>query len=224
MMNRMWTAGLLLCLPGTLNAQTLSEVCSAVGQLDSGSYVTYEIDGAGPTGQQISEMRFALVGQTTGGSAAGFWYEFRAVAEEAIIIQMLVPGFPFDPADIQSMVLKAGNQPAMKIPSQMLGMVRSQMDQNELADFGKHCAESEVLGTETVSVPAGRFSSLHIRTKQGAGEAWISRDIPFGMVKARTDAGDEMVATGYGYDAVSSIRETPVELPLPGLSGAGAAN
>lgn len=224
MMNRMWTAGLLVCLPGALSAQTLAEVCSSVGQLDSGSYVTYELEGASPTGQQISEMRFALVGQETGGSASGFWYEFRAMAEEAIIVQMLVPGFPFDPADIQSMVLKSGDQPAMKVPSQMLGLVRSQIEQNDMAGFGKQCAESEVLGTETVSVPAGQFSSLHIRTKMGTGEVWISQDVPFGMVKARTDTGEEMVLTEYGYDAVSSITETPVELPLPGLSGAGAAN
>ena len=214
----------MLCLPGGLSAQTLSEVCSAVGQLDSGSYVTYELEGTSPTGPQISEMRFALVGQETGGPATGFWYEFRAMAEEAIVVQMLVPGFPFDPADIQSMVLKSGTQPAMKIPSEMLGLVRSQIEQNDLAEFGKQCAESEVLGRETVSVPAGQFSSLHIRTKMGTGEAWISQDIPFGMVKARTDTGEEMVLTGYGYDAVSSITETPVELPLPGLSGAGAAN
>jgi hypothetical protein len=220
----MWTAGLLLCLPGALSGQTLAEVCSSVGQLDSGSYVTYELEGASPTGQQISEMRFALVGQETGGSASGFWYEFRAMAEEAIIVQMLVPGFPFDPADIQSMVLKSGDQPAMKVPSQMLGLVRSQIEQNDMAEFGKQCAESEVLGTETVSVPAGQFSSLHIRTKMGTGEVWISQDVPFGMVKARTDTGEEMVLTEYGYDAVSSITETPVELPLPGLSGPGAAN
>ncbi len=224
MLNRMWTAGLLLCTPAALNAQTLAEVCSAVGQLDSGSYVTYELDGASPTGQQISEMRFALVGQEAGGSEAGFWYEFRAMAEEMIIVQMLVPGFPFDPADIRALVLKSGEQPAMKIPSEMLGLVRSQIEQNEMAEFAKQCAESEVLGTETVSVPAGEFYTLHIRTKMGTGEAWISQDIPFGMVKARTDTGEEMVLTGYGYDAVSSIDETPVEMPLPGLSGAGAAN
>jgi hypothetical protein len=63
-----------------------------------------------------------------------------------------------------------------------------------------------------VTVPAGSIKALHMKDSEG-GEAWMSRDVPFGVVKAHLKEGEDLVLTGRGMDAKSSITEKPVEMP-----------
>jgi len=41
----------------------------------------------------------------------------------------------------------------------------------------------------------------------------VARDVLFGIVKVRPKDGGEMVLTGHGMDAKSSITEKPQEMP-----------
>jgi len=87
------------------------------------------------------------------------------------------------------------------------------MGQNNAAvDAARRCASAQVVGWESVTVPAGAIRALHLKNVDG-GEAWVARDVPFGIVKARPKDGGEMVLTGRGRDAKSSITEKPQEMP-----------
>lgn len=127
------------------------------------------------------------------------------------IVQMVVPGWPYQPDGIHEMVMKTGDQPAMKVSGRMMDMMRQNM-KTPTAQMADACERMEDLGTETVTVPAGTFETRHYRDQETGGEVWVDADLPFGMVKAVTKEG-EMVLTGHGTDAKSRITETPVEMP-----------
>ena len=181
-----------------------------MGNAEVGDWSSYDF--TDPESGQDGTLRFAVVNR----DGSDFWYEMQAAtAEGQVIIQMLVPAFPFTPDQVTDVIFKAPGQPAMRMPSQMLGMMRQQMAGNPMFDFAENCAAAEDLGEETVEVPAGTFETFHIRNAGDMGEAWISLDVPFGMIKA--EAEGTVVLTGYGDNAVSAITEEPQS--MPGMGG-----
>jgi len=202
-------AGFVVAASG-LQAQDRAELCGAVGNAQVGDWASYEF--TDPASGTNGTLRLAVVKR--GGSDA--WYEMKASTDQGeVLVQMLVPGFPFTPDEVTEVIFKAPGQPAMRLPSQMLGMMKDQMAGNPMFDFAENCAAAEDLGKEKIQVPAGSFDSYHIRNPADQGEAWISLDVPFGMIKAESDATVSL--TGYGDDAVSSITEEPQT--MPGMGG-----
>ena len=205
----------VLLSTGSAWGQGNEEACGAVGNLEVGHWAAYEFSGV--PGQDVSSVRFAIVES----EGEDFWYEFSAATSEgAVIVQLLVPGFPFQPADIRQVVMKAGDQPAMKLPSQMVSMMQQQMGPNPMLDFAKECASAKSLGRESVGVPAGTFDAWHLENVDERGNVWISSDVPFGVVKGTWKDGGEMALEAFGTDATSSITETPTE-GFPGLPTGG---
>jgi hypothetical protein len=69
--------------------------------------------------------------------------------------------------------------------------------------------KAEIVGTESVTVPAGTFSCTHFRNKDGSGDAWISDKVgPWGLVKAQ-GKGDSLILTKVITDAKDHITGTP---------------
>jgi len=69
--------------------------------------------------------------------------------------------------------------------------------------------KADLVGTESVTVPAGTFTCQHYRNKDGSGEAWISDKVgPWGLVKTQ-GKGDSMVLTKVITDAKDHITGTP---------------
>jgi hypothetical protein len=69
--------------------------------------------------------------------------------------------------------------------------------------------KAEIVGTETITVPAGTFSCTHFRNKDGSGDAWISDKVgPWGLVKT-VGKGDSLVLTKVITDAKDHITGTP---------------
>jgi len=200
--------GLVIGATG-LRAQDRAAICNAVGNAEVGDWSEYAItDPVNGDGT----LRFAVVNR----DESDFWYEMQVTtAQGEIIVQMLVPDFPFTPDQVMEVIFKAPGQPAMRMPSQMLGMMKDQMAGNPMFDFAENCAAAEDLGTETVEVPAGSFETFHIRNQGDQGEAWISLDVPFGMIKAAAEG--TITLTAYGDDAVSTITEEPQS--MQGMGG-----
>ncbi len=142
-----------------------------------------------------------------------YWYEMSmTVPQGDMIMKFLVPGFPYEADEIQSIVMKMGNQPAMEVSEQMMGMMRSQM-RNPAIDAFERCDGAEIVGTESVTVPAGTIEAIHLRMTQGdVGEAWISTDLPFGMVQFKGPDGEVMLLE-HGTGASTKITETPMKMP-----------
>ena len=196
-------------LPIGVAAQDATDHCSAFPQVQTGQWSGYQV--TSPQFKGPAAMRFAIFGNEESEGIEHIWYELKMDATEgSMVMQFLVPGYPYDVAQVKTIIMKAGDQPAMKMPEQMLGMMRSRLPKDFAGDAARSCGDAEVVGWEDVTVPAGNFNALHLRTKDG--DAWVSPDVPFGMVKF-TGASGNLVLTGHGADATSSIKEKPMEMP-----------
>jgi hypothetical protein len=201
-------------------ARDKDKVCSQVQSrtLAVGSWATYNWTGGRTNG---STMRMAVVGKEPHEGTTYFWYEVTITdskrPNDGMIMQMLVPGL--GTGNVRSVVMKSGEQPAMKMPAQMIQMINTAPGMNMAADLVRQCQAMEVVGWEQVTVPGGAFRALHLQNPQAGmvSEVWVQADLQFAMVKAVLKDGGVMALTGQGTGAKSSITETPQEMPgLPG--------
>jgi hypothetical protein len=160
-------------------------------------------------------MRLALLGNESRAGKDMVRIEMSLTSTDGnMIMQMLVPGYPYDMDEIADWVIKAPGQPAMRMSAQMMGMMRSQMPRDAVAEACRNSKMARV-GSESVTVPAGTFNTTHYRDETSGNDVWVSENIPFGMVKAKTKSGEEVVLSGKGTDAKSQITETPQEMKMP---------
>ncbi|MFQ5889295.1 MAG: hypothetical protein ACE5JR_04495 [Gemmatimonadota bacterium] len=194
-------------------AQPTTDLCDPFRQSQVGQWVLYRMSGGSTDAESV---RIAVVGEEEKNGETLQWIEMKMTGGSTpLITQVLVPRIGFSPEQIQGMVMKVGDQPAMKAPESMLGFMRDMASQGKIMDFAAECEASEVVGTEDVTVPAGTYRATHLRSPNG--EAWVTKEVPFGFVKGRSDDGTGMALAGHGTDATSSITETPQEMPGMGM-------
>jgi hypothetical protein len=107
--------------------------------------------------------------------------------------------------------MKNNTEPAMRAPDMMVGMMGRSVTGGVSQYLEQQCKKGgiQVLGVESVTVPAGAFQALHVKDNEG-GEAWLQpRAGVFPMVKVLSKDGMVMALTGRGDDAKSAITETP---------------
>jgi hypothetical protein len=157
-------------------------------------------------------MRLAAVGSERPGDSTLYWLELTHASVQnpgdVGIVQVLVPSFGLDLSAIRGLIVKTGAQPPMRIPNEMVPLIIQELGHtNSVFEMAYRCTGAATVGWETVTVPAGAIRALHVKT--GGGEAWLSPEVPFGFVKLAFTAGGQMVLTGRGSDAKSSIPESP---------------
>jgi len=190
------------------------EACRAFGRLSVGQWSEYRLgDGSGGG----SVVRFAIVGTEARGGKSYYWYEFKGTRGRGnVIVQTLVPDFPYEKEQIQGMIGKFGDRPAERMPDAEVQRLRERSQgvrgPTEI-DRGIPCRAVRALGWESVTVPAGTFRALHVKLRESDRDtdAWLSPDIPFGMVKVAMGAGHDVVLIAKGAGARSSIVEKPRE-------------
>jgi len=158
--------------------------------------------------------RYAVVGTERREGTEYKWIELRMRDEKQrdMIYQMLVPDNPLEMGEIQEIVMKPGEEPAMKMGGMMLKMMRGQLAKNSA--FHEACKEATLVGTEKISVPAGSFSTKRYHSEKYGSDTWVDPSAAFPMVKTVGKSHEmELVATGRG--ATSSITETPKEMGKP---------
>lgn len=207
-------AALSVVAVAPLAAQDQAAACAAVVHSEIGYWAEFDLSGV--PGDDVSSLRFAIVERAD--EAGKTWYEFSAVTNQGpVVVQLDVPGWPFETNDVSGVIVKMSGQPAMRLPQEMISMMQQQMGGNPMADFAEKCEDSEVIGNEDVEVPAGTFSTVRLKSDDDGSEAWISPDVPFGIVKGSVPDGGVLELKGYGTDAESSIPEAPQM--MPGMGG-----
>jgi len=127
---------------------------------------------------------------------------------------VLVPGSPTEMGQVQEIIMKAGDRPAMKMNGMMMKMIRGQLDkQNFLGDV---CKDVSLVGEEKVTVPAGRFQARHYHSAKYGSDSWVASSVPFALVKS-VGNNYQMELAVHGNGAKSSITEQPQE--MPGMGG-----
>jgi hypothetical protein len=157
-------------------------------------------------------MRYAVIGTENRGGKDLQWVEMRMSGEKKdrnLIYQMLVPGSLTEMDQVQEIVFKSGDQPAMKMDGMMMSMIRGQLEKQSIYD--NVCKGVSLVGKQSITVPAGRFEALHFRSAEYAADSWLAPKVPFSLVKSVGKQYQmELVAQGDG--AKSSITEKPQEM------------
>jgi hypothetical protein len=154
-------------------------------------------------------IRYAVVGGEKRGGKDLKWLELRMTGEKKdgnMVYQMLVPGSVAELGKVEEIVMKTGEKPAMKMDGMMLNMIRGQMEKQSFLNDA--CKDVTLVGSESVTVPAGKFETRHFRSEKYTSDTWLSSDIPFAMVKS-VGKTYEMALTSHGKGAKSSITEVP---------------
>jgi hypothetical protein len=157
-----------------------------------------------------STMRYAVVGEESREGKPMKWLEMRMVGDkDTMVYQMLTPGNPAEMDQIQEVVFKTGDKPAMKMSGAMIGMIRGQMGKNSaLANL---CEGVSLVGEESVTVPAGTFKAARFHNDKHDSDTWMVRDQPFYLVKSV--GKDHTIALAKSGDgATSSITEEPQDM------------
>ena len=206
----------VVAAPAALAAQDLATVCKAVGNGTVGQWAAFDATGGRSGG---GTLRLAIVGSERSGDSTLYWFEVNFTGRDPShsgIVQILTPGVASGTAGTRAVVVKAGGQPAMKISGQLAGMMGQRAGPNNQAfDWAARCTGAHVIGWESVTVPAGTFRALHVTTDDGS-DVWAALDVPFGLVKLH-DKQSDLVLTGRGAGAKSSITEQPQDMSLPGM-------
>lgn len=197
-----------------------------------GSWAEYQTTRDG----QSMKTRVAVVGQEKRDGKDAIWFESTMETPRGrMISELLVPGYPFEPGSVIETVIKRGDQPAMRMSGGMMGMMRGGQAQpqpsapgqaapgrggmgrgmgrgNAAANWMQQCRSLTVVGQESVTVPAGTFKATHLRNATDSTDVWVSREVPFGMVKSQSAAVTAELSA-MGKDAKKSITETPKDMP-----------
>jgi hypothetical protein len=166
------------------------------------------------TGDTLSmPVRFTIVGEDDVEGQKHYWVEFVSVITngvDTVIVQMLVPNYPFETTDLKGYIVQMPGQPPIRIPDEMI----PQLAQSATAGWRDECASAVDLGNERITVSAGAFIARHYRSPDETKAVWIA-DVPFGMVKMETADGT-MQLVGYGTDGQPFMKGEPIDYVPPG--------
>jgi hypothetical protein len=161
-------------------------------------------------------VRYAVIGTEKREGKDLKWVELKMIGADKsknLIYQMLVPGSPTEMGNVQEIVFKPGEKPAMKMNGMMLNMIRGQMEKTSI--LSELCKDVTLVGSESVTVPAGQYQTKHFKSQKYSSDSWVSQDVPFALVKSVGEKHD-MALTAVGSGAKSSITEKPQEMPVMG--------
>jgi hypothetical protein len=192
-------AALVFANPSSMRAQMMGRGPSMPGGLlnptvgASSEYETTEEDG-----KKVS-IEFAVVGKEPVNGKDGFWLEMSTGGSrgEMVTKTLIVPaGASTAPSRV---IVQMGGGPAMEMPTQMLQRMGSAQPTADIR------SSADLVGSESVTTPAGTFSCDHYRMKDGSGDTWVSSKVaPLGVVKHQ-GKGSSMILTKVTSDAKDKI-------------------
>lgn len=156
-----------------------------------------------------SAIEITIVGKEDVEGKTAFWTEMAMTDQrtsQPVFVKNLMS---VNDAGITSMrmVLQMSGQNPMEMDMGMNPMGRG-MKQTVPVNIAD---KAEIVGTDTITVPAGTFSCTHYRMKDGTGDAWVSDKVsPWGLVKSQ-DKDSSMVLTKVITDAKDHITGTPTK-------------
>jgi hypothetical protein len=87
------------------------------------------------------------------------------------------------------------------------------MPKDMLSEFCRNAHMTRV-GEESITVPAGTFRTIHFHDTEKNSDLWVSSEVPFGLVQTKGTQGGDIVLTGRGTDAKSSITGPIQDMPM----------
>jgi hypothetical protein len=164
-----------------------------------------------------SQMEITIVGKEDVAGKPAYWMEFvmssaKMMNGAQMVMKQLMT---VDDAGVTStrVIMQPPGQDPMEMEMNGGGHSTKQTTPANIAD------KAELVGTESVTVPAGTFSCQHFRMKDGSGDGWISDKVsPWSLVKYQgkdstmvltkviTDAKDRITGTPKKFDPMEMMR------------------
>jgi len=164
-----------------------------------------------------SQMEITIVGKEYVAGKPAYWMEFvmssaKMMNGAQMVMKQLMT---VDDAGVTStrVIMQPPGQDPMEMEMNGGGHSTKQTTPANIAD------KAELVGTESVTVPAGTFSCQHFRMKDGSGDGWISDKVsPWSLVKYQgkdstmvltkviTDAKDRITGTPKKFDPMEMMR------------------
>jgi hypothetical protein len=196
--------------PGVIQAQDacadLPKFFSQLPKIGEWAEFTWQEKGK-PDSRQ---MRMAVIKEEHRQGKRMYWLQMSMNDNDPskrTIIQTLTPWEQSSLAgkNTAEVVMKIGNQPAMKIgPEHAQAAGRT--------DWREACKDSKFVAEESVTVPAGTFRARHYTGSKGE-DTWASMEAPvWHLVKMSTKDGNTMVLSSTGMGAKSEITEQPMDM------------
>jgi len=152
----------------------------------------------------------------------GYWMEMRMTSADLggeMVMKTLVVSSATE-SGIKRMIMQRPGAPPMEMPSMMMNMMQQhQPPPITSKGEGGPGGTGELVGTESVTVPAGTFNCQHYRKQDPKGTTylWISTQVtPYAMVKM-TSPGATMVLKKVLTNETSHIKGEPQKMQFPGM-------
>jgi hypothetical protein len=170
-------------------------------------------------GGRKNEIEITIVGKEDVGGNTAYWMELGMMDSRTSQLLYAKNLMTVSDAGVTSlrMVMQMPGQPDPMEMDMTMNPAGRAMKQTTPANIAE---KAEVVGTESVTVPAGTFSCTHYRMKDGTGDAWVSDKVgPWGLVKAQdkdsstvlmkviTDAKDHITGTPKKFDPMQMMRQ-----------------
>ena len=148
------------------------------------------------------------------------WMEMRIKNKSmTVITKMLVrANMNKNAFDLKRIIVKQDGKPAIELPPQMAAMAGGMVSSQMTGKNSNKTGNMQVIGKETVTVPAGTFLTTHIRltSKDGSRlDIWQTNKVSIGAVKMISSNGSKSILLAYGTGAKSAITEKPKVMNIP---------
>jgi hypothetical protein len=174
-----------------------------------GSGAVYEMTNS--NGKKM-QMEWSIVGKESADGQDGYWMEMTMDTERGpMVTKTLVMPQGTDTTVTRTIIQPPGQQP-MEMSSQMMQR-RPHQTPSDIRKEGKD------LGKETVTTPAGTFTTEHWQSNDG-DNVWVSSEVsPMGVVKMAAKDGTTMVLMKQDKNATDKITGTPRPFNPMGMMG-----
>lgn len=162
---------------------------------------------------------FLVLGKEDIAGKTGYWVEMSVsdTRQNGDVLIKVLENVEGNTINYSKWVIQIPGQAPMEMSPEMMSMAAGRRGmQTQSTDFRE---KAELVGSESVTVPAGTFSCEHYRMKDGSGEAWISDKVsPWSVVKMQdqqrttvlakviTDAKDRITGTPVKFDPMQMMR------------------
>jgi hypothetical protein len=167
-----------------------------------------------------NQMEILIVGKEDVDAKPAFWLEMAMTDQrtsQPVYVKSLMSVSDNTITSTRMVMQMPGQDPMeMDLTTNPMGRGMKQTTPVTIAD------KAEIVGTESVTVPAGTFSCTHYRMKDGTGDAWVSDKVgPWGLVKSQ-DKDSSIVLSKVITDAKDHITGTPKKFdPMQMMRGLG---
>lgn len=166
-----------------------------------GSGAVYQFDGK----QGKGETEYAIVGTESVAGKPGHWLEMAIKSNEGLTVMKTLMVMDSNSLQMKRMIMQPPGEDPMEFPMEMM-MRGGGSKETQTADFRN---DAELVGSETITVPAGTFTCQHYRMKDKSSDVWVAEKVaPYGLVKMTSKDGN-MTLVKVLTNAKTKIRGTP---------------